>query len=174
LALKSFYFIIGVFLFSALFLIFKEPYSSTANSLQDELSSQITFKELYAVVIEQEGIKYLLSAKEAIKKESLIEAMQVVAFKTGKKSIEEVSAKRMKMIADVVYLDGDVHYKQDEALHLQSDAISYDLEHEILSATKPFLLKAKKFTTKGSHFSYDVHNRKISADEISAKITMEK
>lgn len=162
-----------IFVLSSAFLLSKKP-KDVASSLSKEFQSMIVFNTLNAIEIDQNGLNYLINAKSFTKKDKLLEANGVVAYKMTNGVVEEAHAKKMILVDDVATFSHEVVYKNDKSFELKGDEIRYDINQKKVSSDKPFVLNAKDSVTSGESFVYDMNEKKIEAQTIKSKINLKK
>ena len=173
MGIRGFYIIVLVFFISSAFLIFKKPYYIKQN-IDKEYDTKIEFKELNALQIDTKGVKYLIHSKSMIKKDELIEANEVVAYRLVDGNLEEARAMHLLFLDDIATFKKDVMYKNGKNFKLMSSDIVYDMANNTIASNSPFTVQTDNSLSKGDTFLYTINDKKFEATNIKSKIYMSK
>ncbi len=170
MGLKIFSLFILLYMTTISYLILsKEKYTNTELKNKKEIPL-IEFENIKNYHLTKNGVDTVIKAKKALRfyDRDEIKDVDILTFQRGKK--ERLRAKEANYKNNIIYLYGNIIYKNEENLTLISEEMIYKLKKKIISSKSPFTLIAKKVKINGKSFVYNRQKGIIEALKIEAII----
>lgn len=89
------------------------------------------------------------------------------------KSAYEISSKEAFYELNILYMNQGVNILRDDGLSFTSNQLKYNTKTKDITAVKSFVLEFTGTRIQGDNLALNMKNRKITADNIKAKILLE-
>jgi len=173
LAVKFLYYFIFAFVAIMVFLLYQKPFDIELNKTnKNEPNIEIIDVTNYSIT--QDGVTHIVKATKALRFLKYDEFYNIDAIRKSKDYfLENLKAKSGRLIADNLYLKGDVNYANSDDVKFKSQKLDYNLKTKIVKTDVDFTLENNRTLTYGSSLLYNTVDGKIYANNIKSTIEEE-
>ncbi len=167
---------VKIFAIGLLLFILEIAYLSTHKPITLEIKKQnidfsdITFEDINAYVLTENGVKTTLEASKALSYKDKNMLYDIKSHLIFDKRADTIQADEAIHQSDTLYLKNNVIYESNDSTLLKSDDLVYNIDKGIATSNAPFIMKRKNFDAKGSYFVYNAKERYIKAENIIVNI----
>jgi LPS export ABC transporter protein LptC len=141
------------------------PTSQAAKSSKGD--KEIEFQNFSVYDIKQNAAAQEMFAVKTIKYQNYLEMDEIdLKDETGYRLL----AKKAIYENEYVYMDRGVHVLRDDGLKFSTKSLNYNVDTKDIRTVKPFILEFNSSIIQGQNLVLNMNSRKISADNIEAKI----
>ena len=173
MAVKFLYYFIFAFVAIMVFLLYQKPFDIELNKTnKNEPNIEIIDVTNYSIT--QDGVTHIVKATKALRFLKYDEFYNIDAIRKSKDYfLENLKAKSGRLIADNLYLKGDVNYANSDDVKFKSQKLDYNLKTKIVKTDVDFTLENNRTLTYGSSLLYNTVDGKIYANNIKSTIEEE-
>ena len=165
MALRIFAIAIVLFLAEIVFLTTKDFKDN--ESLRDDIDfTDIAFENIDGYLITKNGIEAKIKASKVLKYSNKSEIFDIKTDFLHKNIKNQITAQKATLKEDIMELNGNVHYENNNSMQLNTQNLVYNTKTEIVTANSPFTLTSDRGNAKGDSFIYDQKNGIIKAQKI--------
>ncbi len=165
MGLKIFAIILILFIAEITFLSTKEPKILKA-ATEDVIYSTIEFTGLQGCTLDAQGISQQITASKALKFKTHDELYDLNSTFHQNGIVHTLVAARANYKNDLLHLQGDVLYENNQTLRIKSEELEYNTKTKIAQSSSPFKLSSDKGDMQGDSFVYDMKNQAIKGEKI--------
>jgi len=163
--LKIFAILLILFIAEITFLSTKEP-KIIKVSKDDIEYSTIEFTALQGSSIDKNGISDSIIASKARKFKTHDELYDLNTTFLEQGVSHTLSAKKARYQNDLLFLNGNVTYENNQSMKIKSKELEYNVKTKIATSPTPFTLTSTKGIMIGKSFVYDMTNGTIEGDKM--------
>lgn len=165
MGLKIFAIILILFIAEITFLSTKEPRVLKVTK-KDIRYASIEFKGIKGCSLDKNGISEQLTASSASKFSTYDELHDLNTTFHQNGLSHTLIAKRARYQYNDLYLSGDVHYENNESMHIKSEELEYNTKTKIVQSASAFTLTSDKGVMHGDSFVYDMKNQALEGGKM--------
>ena len=165
MAIRIEYLLILVFVILLLSILGINPSSTEAKSSKGD--KEIEFQNFSLYDIRENEPAQEMFALKTVKYQNYLE-MDEIDLKDEKGY--RLLSKKAIYEEEYVYMDQGVNVLRDDGLKFSTKSLNYNVETKEIKTVKPFMLEFNSSIIQGENLALNMNNKKLSADNIEAKI----
>lgn len=153
------------------FLIIKEPYRIKEVGTDGHLIPDIELFNAKNYQIKEGSVESVVSSSRVARYGDVDKLYNVDAEHRTKEGLKGHLRSDEAILKDkIIDFMSNSHYRRDDGIGLDGEAIRYDTQKQTLSSTKPFTFLQSQSRTQGLSFVYQMKEGTISATQIHSMI----
>ncbi len=168
MVIKVFAIVIVLFLAEIIFLSTKD-FDNSQNDKKSIDFTDIEFENIQAYLISKDGVDAKLEAKKVLKYSQKSEIFDIKTEFLHKNLKNTITSNKAILRDDIIALNGDVHYENNNSMKIDTQNLVYNTKTEIIETNSSFILTSLKGDVRGESFIYDQKSGNIKADKINYK-----
>ncbi len=136
--------------------------------------AQLELKNFRIFDINESGVKSILEGEIGQRFENRYEVTDITYKDMSKDTLETMHADKGLYKNDVIYLNENVTYAQENGISFKSDEARYDINNSILTTQRDFILTSNESYFKAQKLRFNTKENIMMAKKVSGLYKLEK